>query len=444
MIENDKSNFSWHFFEIGFLLLVFYLPFQLALNISSDIDLASGRVLIPALFLFWLTIAALSKKRIFISSFQGFGLIIFLVLAGLSLLGAAEPAWGWRKLLFFLSLFPIYFMAVSFVTRKDNLKKLLDLFILVAAISAALGLIQFLAQFFIGGTALTSFYSEKIGPLFWGQSFAKLVVENQSWFVNIGGQTLARSFGLFPDPHMLAFFLGLILPLAVALFLLNKKSNLKLFAICVLIFVVLLLTFSRGGYFGLFASLAVIFLLAWRFLTKQKKFLVLAGITLAIIFLLVLGQPVISRFVSSFLLNEGSSLSRLEIWRQSFNVFLAHPVLGVGLGNYAKEVDPLASYRSPITSHNFYLDLAAETGFFGLLVWFILIFGSFWLVWRSLKKTETGDSFLPAVKIGLAGSLVYFFVHSFFETAIFNPTVLPFLLIILALINTVCYYGNLA
>ena len=48
-----------------FLLLCLYLPFQVALNPILGIDLASIRILILVLFIFWFFIGAKNKKRLF-------------------------------------------------------------------------------------------------------------------------------------------------------------------------------------------------------------------------------------------------------------------------------------------------------------------------------------------------------------------------------------------
>jgi len=429
----------WHFFGIGVLILILYIPFGIALNISQEIDLASIRVLIPVFFLVWLLAAVFSRKKLFVSTFQGFSLICVLVISAVSLFQAQELSWGLRKLAVFLSIFPLYFLVASFADEKTNSKKTVNILILGALISALIGLFQFLSQFFLSSSFLVKFYSEGIGPIFWGKTFSALVAQNPSWFVNVGGGTLMRAFGLFPDPHMLAFFIGLVLPLALSALLFEKKTDFKLFIIFGLMFVVLLLTFSRGGYLGLFFSTLVVLLFSWRFLKEKKKFLIFVSFALFFLIFIIFASPVLSRFISSFSMSEGSSLGRIQIWQQAFSTFLEKPILGVGLGNYPKVADPLSAYRSPITSHNLYLDIATETGIFGLVIWLFLIFGSFYQLARSIKDNRTVQDDKTkeriSLKIGLAGSLGYFAVHSLFETSIFNPAILAALMIVFALVS---------
>jgi len=429
----------WRVFGIGVLFLVLYIPFGIALNVSPEIDLALIRVLIPVFFLVWLLASFILRKKLFISNLQGFGLASVVLISAVSIFFAQELGWGARKLAVFLSVFPLYFLASGFAGEKTNYKKITDVLILGALISSIIGLFQFLAQFFISYSALVRLYSDGIGPIFWGKAFSALVAQNPSWFVNVGGNTLMRAFGLFPDPHMLAFFIGLVSPLVLVKILSAKKTNFLLLFAYGMMFTVLLLTFSRGGYLGLFFSIIAVLFYSRRFLDEKKKSLILVGLVLCLLVLIVFAWPVVSRFISSFLLSEGSSLGRIQIWQQSFSVFLGKPIFGVGLGNYPRAVDPLAVYRSPVTSHNLYLDIASETGIFGLAVWLFLIFGSFYQLARSIGNNRSGrDEKIKEtafLKIGLAGSLGYFAVHSLFETSVFNPAVLACLMVIFALIS---------
>ena len=440
----------WPTFDFIFLLFVFLIPLWPALNIAADIDLAAVRILILAIFFVWLAGAAFSRQRKILFDFRAACLSAILIFGTLSLVSAPEPGWGLRKLLVFLSIFPLYFIAASFLKKSwPQSERLLKAIFASAAVAAVLGLLQFLGQFVFGQEALLNFYAEKIGPFFWGQNLSQMVQQNPSWLVNVSDRTIGRAFGLFPDPHMMAFFMGMILPVMLALVL--SGMNLKiphptppplqkgegvgrgLFGVFCLIFVALLLTFSRGGYLGAAFSILAVIILSWRYLGQKKKRVILSALVLGLFILIIFAGPIVSRFVSSFLFNEGSSLGRLQIWRGSWEIFLQNPLLGAGLGNYPRLTDPLALYRSPITSHNLYLDILSETGTFGLLVWLFLIFGSGWQLIRG-NRGNKGDCG-RGLRIGLFGSLVYFSVHSFFETAIFNPAILATLMLIFSLVS---------
>lgn len=414
---------------VSLFFLVAYLPFQAALNLTPDVDLMSGRILILGLFFFWLLKQLSQAPKELFSSVAGrpaLWLAAFFSLAALSVLAAANPAWGLRKLLVFASIFPL-FCLVRFLLK--NIKERAVLIYVViggATLSAMLALAQFSSQFVFGLDPLMSFWAARVVPIFSGASQAALVVSNPSWLVDAGGQTLMRAIGLFPDPHMLAFYLGLAFPFALAILFFEKRYRFIFFLISCLLVLVLLLTFSRGGYLGLAASLAVFGALAWRRLSGLAKKFLAASVLLAAVILLLIGWPVASRLFSSFNLSEGSNLGRLAIWQASWAVMKTSPIVGVGLGNYPVAADFSGAYRSAVTSHNLYMDLWAETGIFGLAAWLGLIASAAAAAYRRLAKE-------PVVALGVLAGLAYFSVHAFFETSIFNPTVLAFLMIILGL-----------
>lgn len=296
-----------------------------------------------------------------------------------------------------------------------------------AVISALIGLAQFLSQGVLNQEQIISFWSQNVLPWFSGQTFGNLVAQNPSWLVEIQGKSFLRAFGLFPDPHMLAFFLGLTFPFVLAAVFLGQKFKAGLFAILCLMTAVLALTFSRGGYLGFFVAFLFLIFFVWPGISRAGKGFLKNGALVLLVLFFLAGGLISARFFSSFNLNEGSNQGRLAIWRESFNVFLKNPILGVGLGNYPLTTDPYIDYRSPVTSHNLYLDILAETGIFGLAAWLWFIAAAAKAAWRKMKSVQKEDWI---VGLGALGALVYFSVHSFFETAIFNPTVLAFLMIV--------------
>ncbi len=432
--------FFYHWSEIAFCFLIVYLPFQIALNLAPDVDLLSGRILILLFFFVQLINFLIKKERIDFKKqigdgsprrilWHSAGLILFFLVALFSLLGAAEPLWGWRKLFVFVSIFPLFFLTAYFSKDRAKTEKLVWALIAGAAISAIIALVQFSAQFIFGLDKVMDFWAIKVAPVFYGQTFAGLVAQNPSWLVSAGGRTLMRAVGLFPDPHMLSFSLGLVLPFVLALIFFGKKYRRLLSVIFCLLFAVIFLTFSRGGYLGLVASLIFVVLLAWHKLNRNGKFFLggLAGLVLVII--LFFGSSVASRFVSSFDLAEGSNFDRLRIWQESLEVAKEHFLAGAGLGNYPAEVDFNAGYRSAVTSHNLYLDILAEMGIFGLLAWFWFSGGAWLSALENIRRSVE-----PGLFLGAFGALTYFMVHSFFETAIFNPTILALLMVVAGLV----------
>jgi len=408
-----------------FLLFCLYIPFQIALNPSQGVDLASGRVFVLILALTWL-ISALKNRQVCVSArIQTFLIASFLFLNTFSLLWARNPDWGLRKLLFLLSIFPIYFV-VSAISKSDfDRIKIIKFLIWGAGLVAVVGLIQFYLQFLWGLDNILKFWANSVAPVFLGTAFSQAVLAYPSWLVNLGGKTIFRAISTFPDPHMFSIYLGLSLPLALGLYFSSKKKIYLILSLFILL--ADLLTFSRGGYVGLAAGL--FFFLA--VITWNKKINIqkaLMGVVLVIVFgIFIFSSPIGARFLTSFNAKEGSNMGRMETWKQAVDIIRNNP-LGVGLGNYSLEIKATADYREPFYAHNLYLDIAAETGTLNAIIWIALIIFSI----RSFVR-KSKDNILW---LGGAVSLVIFSAHSFFETALFSTQALPFLLIIIALSAT--------
>ena len=422
---------SFKYFNQVLIILILYLPFQVALNITSGIDLASGRVLILYLFIVWI-IKSLAEKRFVIRfNLQMILICLFLFLAIFSITQAWDGERAIRKILVFLSIFPLYFIITSLKNNKDYIHKILKALILSGFILSLIGVVQFALQFFIGIDSIIIFWSKYISPIFYGNTFGAEVIANPSWLVNIGGATVLRAFSLFPDPHMFSFYLGLLIPIVLAIALVNKNNSKLLYLILVVMLFAELFTFSRGGYLGMIFGISAVIILLWQQIAFNKKIILGLISTIAIIFLLTTGQSVLNRFLSSFDFNEGSNTERLKNWNQGYEMFANNFLLGVGIGNYSVEINPTIEYRSPVYAHNLYLDIGAEMGIFALIVWVLLIIVTIWQLYKVSKKTK--DNFFRALSLGLIGSLVWFSAHSFFDTPIYSPTILAIFTIIISL-----------
>jgi len=417
------------------LLLIAYLPFQIALNPRPGFDLASSRVFIILLFIVY-SVNIVRKNnlfpwKIFYNNIRSIGLLFFLTLAGLSIIGTGNIFWGLRKTIFFLSVFPIYFLTIALVNKWHQKKKIILILTSSAGLVAFVGLLQFLAQFIFNLERVYAFWAINIIPIFSGFNLGSMILAYPSLLVNINGQTIMRAFSFFSDPHMFSFYLGLILPLGIVYSLLIKDKKI-LFLNFSLLFFVLLLTFTRGAYLAVTISFIVLSFLIYKYLKDKKTACLLLLILL--IFIVPI-TPIADRFYSTFNLSEGSNIGRLEMWKQASKIGFSNFWQGIGLGNYALTVDAQFDYRNPVTAHNLYLDIFSEMGIFGLLVWLFLILGTISQLFCKLKKMKNEKE--KYIFIGLIGSLIYFLIHSCFETAIYSPTVLAVLMVILGISTVV-------
>lgn len=436
--------------EKALLGLIIYLPFQVALNIAPGIDLASIRVLILLLFSAWILFLLARKggKIATIFARHYFVLAIFLFWSAVSLFWALNLEWGLRKIAVFASIFPLYFLVRSVAAEKEQVKKIISFLVAGASVVSVIALIQFFSQFFAGLDSSAQFWARNVAFLFYGRSLTGAVLANSSWFVNVGGRTYFRAISFFPDPHMLAFYLEMILPLALAMFFADFRPQ-RLVPVFLMLFA-LFLTFSRGGYLGFVASAALMLVAAYFFIARNeaiKPFLknrlkpvLFVFLSLFVVIAVFYFSPTGTRFKASFSLSEGSNVQRIQTWRQAFVVIKSAPFAGVGLGSYGLAVNSEAGYRDPTYAHNAYLDVWAELGVIGLAAWLILLAGFSASLFRRLfsiqAAKEEASKEETLLLLGLLGSLAAFGVHSLFETAIFSPVILALLMIVFGLAAT--------
>ena len=406
-----------------FLFLIFLLPLQFALNAGENIDLVTTRILVPVLFLAWM-VKSLARKKLWLPNKAEMWLVIsFLFLASLSPYLGREASAGFRKLLYLFTIVPVFFVAADMFREEKWRRRSIVAIIFSGVLAAMVGLFQFLFSFLIGIDKSVKIW-ESLAPYFLGNSFGKIVAANSSWLVNIGGVTRMRAFGFFPDPHNFAFFVNLCLFTALGYLFAQKKAVSKLWigAGAVLMIAAVGLSFSRGAYLGLLAGgvfFALIFL-------KRSGVLGKALVAIVAIFVLIFvfnSNIITQRLATSFNLKEGSNAERYKNWTQATGMIQDYPLGGVGLGNYARTVDPTAADRSSIYAHNLFLDIAAETGILNAIIFLLLIFVS---VWRNIRNNNM-------ISLGVAAGLIAFLIHSIFDTALYSPQVLTLLLIIIAL-----------
>jgi O-antigen ligase len=262
--------------------------------------------------------------------------------------------------------------------------------------------------------------------------------------------TLATSpFGPFANHNHFAGYMELLIPLPVALVIARHGRGevrlLYLFA-AGMMGVAAVTSLSRGGMISLVAGMLFIGLLGLR-LRREKRssrtvmFLSQAVVMIAIMSVIGAGifwigaDPVLNRVkgqtASSAPGKETFLSSRGWIWRDTFSMIRANPVLGVGLGAYETAFSIYSksdgSLRVP-QAHNDYLQVTADAGIVGALIalWFIVA------VFRDVSRgVRSGDRLLAGLALGTGGGIFAILVHSMFDFNLQVPSnALLFLLLV--------------
>lgn len=246
-----------------------------------------------------------------------------------------------------------------------------------------------------------------------------------------------RSFGTFAQPNPYAGYLNLALPIALAIVALGRGARERWIAAgaSMLMLAALALADSRGALLGIGAAIAVIAIVGLR---AEKPAALALGIglpALALAWVTGLVPPALqARLLHPLRLDDlsmhgpltaanFSTMERLAHWIAGLRMFRAHPVLGVGAGNYDAAypqftVDPVVWHESLGHAHNYYINAAAETGTVGLAAYLALVVATLVLGWVAVRRSRAGAdgthaaSRLYAYAVGILAVLVGFAVHN--------------------------------
>ena len=219
-------------------------------------------------------------------------------------------------------------------------------------------------------------------------------------YVIVDSNHSPRISSFFGDETILDSYLSRLFPLLFALFVLRKKNLIEVCFISFLFIFVDVLIYlggSRTSFF--FLNLSTIFIII--FIAQYKMFrLITFSVSFLIVILLTINDNrLLQRFIKMPLQSMGldNQESKKYIFtpmhdshiKTALNMFIENPILGVGPRmfrikctdvNYAAGETPCSTHP-----HNFYIQLAAETGFIGLS--FILGF-FFYFLYLVIKHTK--------------------------------------------------------
>lgn len=411
-------------------------PFQLPLDI--------GQILLGLLLASWLLYHMIHYKRLPSLHWSPvyIPLLIFVAFIGLTAFNATSLSNWLSEWLKWIQVLALVVFLLDTARRESRWQWLLFGLVLAGLGNALIGLYEFL-----------------------GGSGADHLLINDRFF---------RAFGTFGQPNPFAGFMGLIAPIAIAAMLgysirfWQNRANLAALYWAIFYgfassFIVLGIgiSWSRGAWLGFAVALTV---MAFAFPRKTwQRFLLLAVAVLAGLTLWasdLLPQSIVTRISSSteeFFAFEDvrgvditpenyAVVERLSHWQTALNMTRASPWLGVGMGNYEVVYHQfrLLNWDEPLGhAHNYYLNMLAEGGVFGLLV-----YGKVWsvILFMSWQARRHPDILSRLIAIGLLGTWTYLAVHSFFDNLYVNNLFLhigAMIGLVAILHRQVCYFGNL-
>lgn len=217
-------------------------------------------------------------------------------------------------------------------------------------------------------------------------------------FLNLGPEAFVRDAGLrvygtFGQPNPYAGYINMGLCITVALALLARGWAIQPLAAGAsgLLALALYLSQSRGGEIAITVALLLIVTVGLPQLHPLLKLGGIGGLGIAAAYLAgllpdslltpilrTLGLTSISLTLPSK--QDFSTAERLAHWIAGIRMFQDHPFTGVGIGNYPDAYSHyfITIFVNPLGhAHNYYINIAAEAGIFGLVTFLLFLIAAF-------------------------------------------------------------------
>ena len=280
----------------------------------------------------------------------------------LSFLFSTDRADGMEAIALFAVYAVIFYAAQHLAASRVGQRQIVYLLIVLATVVALVALIKR--------------FSPQLTPIWWRYDL------DDGTMADLYDATMTS--GPYGNHNHLAGLLEMIIPLALALFLIRTWRRAVLFLLFYLVLFLTathILTLSRSGWASLAAALAVmvIILLAQKRFTRKGLLLSAIG-GLALTFLFILGGThIVERLLTltdkETVLNfEGRTIA----WKGCLHMIAAHPLLGTGPGSFTTLFpawQPPGMTARFFYAHNDYLQYAAELGLpvIVIIVWVVML-----------------------------------------------------------------------
>lgn len=342
---------------MGFVMLLIFLVFHIIRPQDFWPPLQGARVVFITLLLaaaIWAIQILFTKRRIFRCPQSVF--IVGLWVAGvLSTYTLRWQQFTIDMVIYFAKITLLYYLISDLIDSQKKLKLFLWFFVSLCAVLATFGILQ---RYGIDVTNVGLRQEVK------GIDGAIAGIRTFVFVYRIQG------VGIF-DTNQLAYAMGVALPLAFALFRTSRSIIGKIltlgamaaFGYCVF------LTESRGGMLTFMIGIILLMTVRGRLGTRFFTIMCACFVAFAII-------SSSERFTTAFQYKQDkSAMTRINAWYAGSQLLRAHPLIGIGVKQFGE-----VGYET--TSHNGYVQVAAETGLIGLFFWSGLLYFSF----RSLNK----------------------------------------------------------
>jgi O-antigen ligase len=278
------------------------------------------------------------ERFIFLRERMTLLMVMMAMALALSVPASVWPSNSFKALTDFLRTIMYYLLIINIVTDEKRLKVFIWIFVIVS-----------------GYDAISSAIAYFRGTLVFAQGIER-------------AESLSGS-----DPNTLAVNLVLGIPFMVVAFVWTRNNLVRLVPLglaAAAIFTVAI-TGSRSGVIGLVIVMFFIWLLSPKRIVTASVFLLVLAIGWVVL------PPQYQKRYSSIFSSEidPSTQGRFDAWKAGVNMFVARPLTGVGVGNFAVAFasGDYSDRGTWLKAHSMYVQLIAELGIVGVLAFVPLV-----------------------------------------------------------------------
>jgi len=381
--------------------------------------------LLLALYAAWLWRAyrgEVKPLRLTVLDVIGFVLLGWLLLTSLLARHVPTALNGW---LLYVRGYLIYFYFAHVLQERRQVRVLVGVLLAMVAIQGGVGLLQYLTRSNVG--SISDLVGGTVGK----------VRE-----VGTAEGVLFRVRGTLNSDTSLAHWLEMLVPLALSLWLAaHTRLQRLLLGLTVLAGTAAqVFTFTRGGWFGLAAGVAVVLWLQFRgHLTRRQ----ITAAVVAVVLLGLLLLPFVGLIRARLFESEQDTLRvRANLNRTALALITDYPLTGIGLDNFVRVAPEYGTgWRWFMEGkmhkvHNVYLALASEAGPPGLLLFLAFVGLALILAWRGWKRSPAGGPWDEgALARGLLAGLVAVLVHGLAAWGLLSYGVFPLFWLLVGLLG---------
>lgn len=395
-------------------ILVFALPIQLDITIrhSGHLGGAAGFIIslfditLAILYVLWISELVRNKRKI--NFFPSISLPFFLLIgiATLSMVNASSPKLSLFEIVQVLKMYLGFLYIVNNIKNRKEIQFVIVFLLLGLFLESVLGLAQYkfdrpFVPSILGGP-------EKLG------------------YIRLG-EPLSRISGTWASYNDFAWYLTFMLPISMSLLFTKIRGIYK--SMCGLTLVVgigaLICTLSRAGWSSFVIAALIVLLLNFS-KTKGKTGLNSFAISLVAILIfvstIVTVNPQFLNIVNRRIFSDdyNAAQSRIPQMQVALNIIKANPFLGVGINNYTEVMQDYDTSDIKLTSitrhqvHNIFLQIAAEMGIMGLVIFIWLIL----MVYKEgLTYIKSSEGTMSGIVIGIIAGTSAFLIHGLVDAA---------------------------